>query len=101
MEVVPAIVRRLLRLKRAEAIVIALAVEVDAVASRMAEYAIEDDADALGLRRLHEFLKLLVRAEDRIDLVVVARIVVMIARRLENGIEIDDGNAKLPQVGKL
>ena len=101
MEVVPAVVGRLLRLERAEAIVIALAVEVDAVASRMAEYAVEDDADALGLRRLHEILKLLVRAEDRIDLVVVARIVVVVARRLENGIEIDDGNAKLPQVGKF
>ena len=101
MEVVPAVVRRLLRLKRAEAIVIALAVEVNAVASRMAEYAVEDDAYALGLRRMHEVLKLLVRAEDRVDLMVVARIVVMIARRLENGIEIDDGNAKLPQVGKL
>ena len=62
-EAVPAVVGRLLRLERAEAIVIALAVEVDAVASRMAEYAVEDDADALGLRRLHELLKLLVRAE--------------------------------------
>ena len=101
MEVVPAVVGRLLRLERAEAIVIALAVEVDAVASRMAEYAVEDDADALGLRRLHEVLKLLVRAEEWIDLVVVARIVVVVARRLENGIEIDDGNAKLPQVGKF
>ena len=101
MEVVPAVVGRLLRLERAETVVIALAVEVDAVASRMAEYAVEDDADALGPRRLHEILKLLVRAEDRIDLVVVARIVVVVARRLENGIEIDDGNAKLPQVGEL
>ena len=100
-EVVPAVVGRLLRLERAETVVIALAVEVDAVASRMAEYAVEDDADALGLRRMHEVLKLLVRAEDRIDLVVVARIVVVVARRLENGIEVDDGNAKLPQVGKL
>ena len=101
MEVVPAVVGRILRLERAQTVIIAFAVEVDAVASCMAEHAVENDAHPLGLRRIDELLKLFVRAEERIDLMIVSRIVVMVARRLENGIEVDDGNAQFLQIGKL
>ena len=89
-EVVPLVVGRIRRLERANRIVLALAVEVAAVAARMAEDTVEDDADALRLRRVDEMAEVLVRAEDRVDLMVIACVVVMVALRLKDRVQVDD-----------
>ena len=89
-EVVPLVVRRIRRLERADRIVLALAVEVAAVAARVAEDTVEDDADALRLRRVDEMAEVLVRAEDRVDLMVIACVVVMVALRLKDRVQVDN-----------
>ena len=67
----------------------------------MAENAVEDDADSFFSRLAAEVRKFLVRPQKRIDFFVIAGIVTVIAFRLEDGIEIDDGDAHLFQIRKL
>ena len=100
-EVVPRVVRRLLRLVRAERAVPMLAVEIDAVAARMAEYAVEDDADAALLCRRDEGTKVLNIAKHGVDLVVVSRIVVMVALGLKDGVEVDARDSERLQIVEL
>jgi len=59
-EIVPFVVRRIFRLKRAEGIVFAIAVEVAAVAPRVAENAVDDDSDTFGARRVDKVLEVLI-----------------------------------------
>ena len=100
-EVVPLVVGRIRRLERANRIVLALAVEVAAVAARMAEDTVEDDADALRLRRVDEMAEVLIRAENRVDLVVITRVVVVIALRLKDRVQVDDRDAEVLEVVEL
>ena len=78
-----------------------LAVEIDAVAARMTEYAVEDDADAALRSRRDERTKVLDVTEHGVDLVIVPRVVVMVALGLKDGIEIDARDAKILQIVEL
>ena len=67
----------------------------------MAEDAVEDDADAHVLRRLDEMLEVVIRAENRVDFEIVARIVMMIALRLEDRVQIDCVDAEILEIRQL
>ena len=58
------------------------------------EHDVEDDADALRLGLFDERDELLVGAEVRIDLAVVRGVVLVRRLRLEDRIEVDDGDAE-------
>ena len=100
-EIIPRIVRRLFGLERPHAIILTLAVEVTAVAARMAEHAVQNDADAFFLRQFHQIMELLIRPQNGVNLMIIAGIVMMIAFRFKHGIEINDADAELLQIIEL
>ena len=100
-EIIPVVIRRLLRLEGAHAIILALAVEVTAVAARMAEHAVQNDADAFFLRQFHQIMELLIRPQNGVNLMIIAGIVMMIAFRFKHGIEINDADAEFLQIIEL
>ena len=97
-EMVPRVVRRFLRLICAKRIILLPTVEVDAVAPRVAEYAVEDDADAALACRRDETAEILDIAQHGVNVMIVPRIVVMIALGLKHGVEVDARNAKFFEV---
>ena len=74
------------------------AVEVPAVGARVGEHAVEHDADAAVRRGRTELFEVRVRAEDGIDLAVIAGVVPVVGSALENRVEIQHRHAELPQV---
>ena len=73
----------------------AVAVEVDGIVARMVEHAVEDDGYAARLGFAAEFAEILLGAEHRVDLEVVGRVVSMVARRREDGVQVEHGEAHL------
>ena len=55
----------------------------------MAEYTVENDADTTLARRRDKAAEVLYVAEHGVDAVIVTGIVVMVALRLKDGIEVD------------
>ena len=86
---------RILALPRAHAGVVAVAVEIDRVIARVVEDAIQNDGDAQLLGRLAQLGKVLLGAQDRVDLGVVGRVVAVVARGFKNGVEVDGCKAQL------
>ena len=64
----------------------------------MAEDAVEDDVHPHLLRSIDEMLEVVIRAENRVDLEIVARIVMMIAFRLEDRIQINRVDAEVFEI---
>ena len=100
-EVVPAAVGALGVAVRALAAVVAVAVEVHAVRAGVGEHAVQDDADALLLRRGAELLEVLLRAEGGVDLHVVAGVVLVVAVGLKDGVEVQHRHAHAADVVQL
>ena len=98
---VPRVVRRLLRLIGTERMILLLPVEVDAVAARVAEHAVENDTDAALPGSRDEAAKILDIAKHGINFMIIARVVVMVALRLKNRIEVDARNPKILQIVQL
>ena len=92
-EIVPSVVGRILRLIRAHVAVTPQPIEVTAVAPRVAEHPVDENADPHDPRRVAEVAKLLLRPEQRIDFFVISRVIAVIALRLKDGIEIERRNA--------
>ena len=90
---VPRIVRRFLGLVGADAVVMAEAVEINAVGPRMAEHAVQDDGQALVLSCPAERGKLFVRPQEGIDAVVIGRAVAMVRAAFKNRVEVNRRNA--------
>ena len=76
-------------------------VEVHAVFARVGKYAVEHHADADFLRRFAQFGELRVRAAQRVNLRVVARVVAVIRPCAENRVQVDNVDAHVLQVGQL
>src|SRR5690606_24352105 len=57
-------------------------VELEEAATGMVEHAVEDDADAALLARLEESLERVIATQQRVDLVVIVRMVAMVRGRL-------------------
>ena len=87
-EVIPVVIGRLFRLKGTDCIILPIAVKITTVAPCMTEDTIEDDPHPLFPSRMNEMMKIFIRAEDWIDLMVIARIITMITFRFKNRIEI-------------
>ena len=100
-KVIPRVIRRLLGLVRPERAVLRAPVEVDAVAARVTEHAVEDDANAARTRFLYERAKILDVAEHGVDLMIVPRIVMMVALGLKDGVKVDARDAKIGEVVEL
>ena len=80
-ETVPGGVARALALVRALARIAPVAVEIQAVRAGMAEHAVQNDMDAERFSLFNQGLKLPQIAGNRIDLVVIARIVAVVGAR--------------------
>ncbi len=64
----------------------------------MVEHAVEDDADAALLARLEESLERVIATQQRVDLVVIVRMVAMVRGRLEDRVEVQRGDAQVDDV---
>ena len=73
-------------------------VEGPEAAARVVEDTVEHDADAAGVGGVEQFAQRVVAAEQGVDLVVVVRVVAVVGRRGEDGIQIEGGNAQVVQV---
>ena len=100
-KVVPLIIRRFRGLECTYTIVLALAVEIAAVAARMAEYAIQYHAYSLRSCFFYQFLKIFFIPEDRINLQIIAGIVVVIAFRFKDRIQVDHRDSQFLQVSQF
>ena len=69
------------------------AVEINAVGSRMAEHAVQDDGQALFFGSPAERGKFFVRPQEGIDAMVVSRTVAMVCTAFENWVEVNRRNA--------
>src|SRR5699024_10894091 len=81
--------------------VAALPVEVDAVRAGVAEHAVQHDADAVPLGLGAELLKILVGAQQRVHAQIVGGVVPVVGVGLKDGVQVDEGNPHLVQVGQL
>ena len=61
----------------------------------MVKDAVQNDGDAQLLGRLAQLGKVLLGAQDRVDLGVVGRVVAVVARGFKNGVEVDGCKAQL------
>ena len=93
--------RRILALPCTQAGVVAVAVEIDRVVARVVEDAVQDDGDAQLLGCLAQLGKVLLGAQDRVDLGVVGRVVAVVARGLKDGVEVDGRKAQLGDAGQV
>ena len=87
--------RRVLALPRTDTGIVAVAVKVDRVIARMVEDAIQDDGNAELLGCLAQLRKVLLGAQDRVDLGVIGRVVAVVACGLKDGVEVDGRKAQL------
>ena len=92
---------RVLALPRTDAGIVAVAVEVDRIVARVVEDAVQDDGNAELLGRLAQLRKVLLGAQDRVDLGVVGRVVAVVARGLKDRVEVDGRKAQLGDAGQV
>ena len=69
------------------------AVEIDTVGAGMAEYAIEDDADAPLARFFAQGRKFVISPQEGVDAVIVPRAIAVVAAAFKDRVEIDGRNA--------
>ena len=100
-ELVPAEIGRILVAVGAAVAVASGAVEVDAVGAGVRENAVVDHVDTARLCLCAQLAEVVLRAEDRVDLGIVAGVVAVIGVGLADGIEIDAAHAKFLQVVEL
>ena len=100
-EAVPIVVFAALGLIGADGVVSAELVEVAAVRAGVVEHAVQDDGDAPLRRPLDQFAELVLGAEKRIDLEIVARVIAVVGRRLEDGRQIDRAYAERLEIVEL
>ena len=87
--------RRILALPRAHAGVVAVAVEVDRIVARVVEHTVQNDGNAQLLGCLAQLRKVLLGAQDWVDLGVIGGVVAVVARGFKNGVEVDGCKAQL------
>ena len=87
--------RRFLALPCAHAGVVAVAVEVDRIVARVVEHTVQNYGNAQLLGRLAQLSKVLLGAQNRIDLGVIGGVVAVVACGFENGVEVDGCKAQL------
>ena len=93
--------RRILALPRAHAGVVAIAVEIDRIVARVVEHTVENDGNAQPFGRLTQFGKVLLGAQNRIDLGVIGGVVAVVTRGFKNGVEVDSCKSQLGDAGQV
>ena len=93
--------RRILTLPCTYAGVVAIAIEIDGVVARVVEDTVQNDGNAQLLGRLAQLGKVLLGAQNRIDLGVIGGVVAVVARRLKDGVEVDGRKAQLGNAGQV
>ena len=81
--------------------VAAVPIEVKAVTSRVAEHAVEDDRDADGLGLGTQLGKVLLGAEQRVNLSVICGVVAVVGVCLKDGIQVQAGDAQPLKVRQI
>ena len=79
----------------------ALPVEIPAVRARMAEHAVQHDADAVFGRFHAEGFKIFVGAKQWVYVEVIGRVVAVVGVGLKNGVEVEEVHPHLVQVGEF
>ena len=87
--------RRILALPCAHAGVVTVAVEVDRIVARVVEHTVQNDGNAELLGRLAQLGKVLLGAQNLVDLAVIGRVVAVVARGLKDRVEVDGRKAQL------
>ena len=67
----------------------------------MVEYTVQDDGNAELFGRLTQLGKVLLGAQNRVDLGIVGRVVAVVARGLKNRVEVDGRKAQLGNAGQV
>ena len=93
--------RRVLALPRTDTGIVTVAVKVDRIVACVVEDAVQDDGDAQLLGCLAQLGKVLLGAQDRVDLGVVGRVVAVVARGLKDRVEVDGRKAQLGNAGQV
>ena len=88
-------------LVRAQGGVVAEVVEVDAVLAGVGEDAVQQHAHAEEFCLLAQDGELLLRAAQRVDFAVIARVVAVVGAGAEDRVEVDDVHAEGAQIGEL
>ena len=100
-EAVPAVVGRLLTLRRAERGIEAVGVEIDAFSPRVVENAVEQHADAALARSFAERAEVLLRAEQGVDALVAGRVVAVVGGGFEDRTEVERCHAEGGEIVEL
>ena len=75
--------------------------KIRAAAADVGEYAVQHDPHAKLMRRGAQGGKIVLRAEHRVDALIIIRVVAVIRPRHKNRVEIQDLHAQLPQIRQL
>ena len=100
-EVVPAVIGRLLALRRAEVVVKAVGVEIDALSPRMVEDTVEHHVDAALFRLRAEHAEVRFIAEQRVNALITGRVVAVVGRGLEDRAEVECRHTERGEVVEL
>ena len=99
-EAIPAAVRRIGVGRRAVAKHM-LRVKIDAVAARVGEHAVENDAHAARVSSVTQGAEVLLRAEHGIRAAIIRRIIAVVRPRHENRVQVENADAQLLQIRQL
>ena len=97
----PIVVWAFLGLIGAYRVIATKTVEIDAVASHMAEYPVKDHRDSQLSGGTAQGGKILVGAQQRIYMAVIGGIVAMVGMGFKDGVEIDTGNPQRSEIFQL
>ncbi len=100
-EVVPAVVGRLLALRRAEVVVKAVGVEIDALSPRVVEDTVEHHVDAALFRLRAERAEVRFIAEQRVNALIAGGVVAVVGRGLEDRAEVECRHTERGEVVEL
>ena len=100
-ELVPSEIRRILIAVSAALAISAGTVEIHTVRAGMGEYAVVDHMDTAFFRFGAEVFEILLGAEDRVDMGVIAGIVAVVGIRFKNRVEVDTAHAEPFQIVEL
>ena len=86
---------------RAHAVIPPAAVEVAAVKARVVEHAVQHHAHAARRGLAAQLTEILLAAEQRVDALVIARVVAVVGIGLKDRVEVDRGHAQALQIVEL
>ena len=99
-EAIPAAVRRI-RVGRRAVAKHMLRVKIDAVAARVGEHPVENDAHAARVSLVAQGAEVLLRAEHGVRAAIVRRVIAVVRPRHEDRVQVENADAQLLQIRQL